>query len=55
VLSTGLLIKQKDKEKESSKRGAFYYKLDKEKYLNKFNAFLNFIPNPHTLNKLLHG
>lgn len=49
VLSTGLLIKQKDKEKESSKRGAFYYKLDKRKYLTKFNAFLNFIPNPHNL------
>ncbi|HRI20911.1 MAG TPA: NUDIX domain-containing protein [Panacibacter sp.] len=49
VLSTGLLIKQKDKEKESSKRGAFYYKLDKRKYLIKFNAFLNIIPNPHNL------
>jgi len=49
VLSTGLLIKQKDKEKESSKRGAFYFKLDKRKYLSKFNAFLNFIPNPHNL------
>ena len=49
VLSTGLLIKQKDKEKESSKRGAFFYKLDKKKYLIKFNAFLNIIPNPHNL------
>lgn len=46
LLSTGLLIKQKDKEKESSKRGAFYYKLDKRKYLAQFNSFLNFIPNP---------
>jgi hypothetical protein len=46
VLSTGLLIKQKDKERLSSKRGAFYYKLDKRKYQTKFNAFLNFIPNP---------
>ncbi len=49
ILSTGLLIKQGDKEKESSKRGAFYYKLNKRKYLIKFNAFLNFIPNPHNL------
>lgn len=49
VLSTGLLIKQKDKEKKSSKRGAFYYKLDKRKYLTKFNAFLNFIPNPDAI------
>ena len=50
VLSTGLLIKQKDKERQSSKRGAFYYKLDKRKYQTKFNAFLNFIPNPNNLN-----
>ncbi|WP_341837008.1 NUDIX domain-containing protein [Chitinophaga pollutisoli] len=49
VLSTGLLIKQKDKEKATSKRGAFYYKLDKRKYQTKFNAFLNFIPNPDAI------
>ena len=44
--STGLLIKQKDKEKESSKKGAYYYKLDKRRYAANFHAFLNFIPNP---------
>jgi 8-oxo-dGTP diphosphatase len=49
VLSTGLLVKQKDKERESSKRGAYYYKLDRRKYQHKFDAFLNFIPNAHTL------
>ena len=49
ILSTGLLMKQKDKEKASSKRGAYYYKLDKRKYIAKFNAFLNFVPNPHKL------
>lgn len=49
LLSTGLLVKQKDKEKESSKRGAFYYKLDRKKYATKFHAFLNFIPNHHKL------
>ena len=49
LLSTGLLVKQKDKEKESSKRGAFYYKLDRKKYATKFQAFLNFIPNHHKL------
>lgn len=49
VLSTGLLVKQKDKEKHSSKRGAYYYKLDKRKYSSKFHAFLNFIPNPQNL------
>jgi ADP-ribose pyrophosphatase YjhB (NUDIX family) len=37
VLSTGLLVKQKDKEKNGSKKGAFYYKLDKRKYQAKFN------------------
>ncbi|WP_240627904.1 NUDIX hydrolase [Terrimonas sp.] len=50
ILSTGLLVKQKDKEKASSKRGAFYFKLDKRKYQAKLNAFLNFIPNPDNLN-----
>ena len=49
VLSTGLLIKQKDKERENSKRGAYYFKLDKRKYQHKLNAFLNFIPDPHSL------
>ncbi len=29
--------------------GAFYYKLDKRKYQTKFNAFLNFIPNPDSI------
>lgn len=47
LLSTGLLVKQNDKDKESSKKGAFYYKLDKGKYESNFQAFLNFIPNPH--------
>ncbi len=45
ILSTGLLVKQNQKEKESSKKGAYYYKLDKRKYMHNFNAFLNFVPN----------
>jgi ADP-ribose pyrophosphatase YjhB (NUDIX family) len=45
ILSTGLLVKQNHKEKESSKKGAYYYKLDKRKYMHNFNAFLNFVPN----------
>ena len=49
VLSTGLLIKQNYKDKETSKRGAFYYKLDKRKYEHKFDAFLNFVSNPHNV------
>ncbi len=44
--STKLLVKQKDKERESSKKGAYYYKLDKKKYEKNFHAFLNFISNP---------
>jgi 8-oxo-dGTP diphosphatase len=46
VLSTGLLIKQKQKDKEGSKKGAFYYKLDKKKYQHLFNSFLTFVPEP---------
>jgi len=46
ILSTGLLIKQKQKDKLNSKKGAFYYKLDKKKYKADFKSFLNFVPNP---------
>ncbi|SHE43180.1 NUDIX hydrolase [Pedobacter caeni] len=49
VNSTDLLIKLSDKDKSSSKRGAFYYTLDKNKYKAKFQSFLNFIPNPEHL------
>lgn len=49
ILSTGLLLKQKQKDKEGSKRGAFYYKLNKKKYRNMSNGFLNFIPYPKKL------
>jgi hypothetical protein len=43
--STKLLIKQKDKDKENSKKGAYYYKLDKSHYAANFHAILNLIPN----------
>ncbi|MBP3944135.1 NUDIX hydrolase [Sphingobacteriaceae bacterium WQ 2009] len=46
LISTGLLIRQKDKDKDHSKKGAFYYRLNKEIYRDKIGAFLNFIPNP---------
>ncbi len=49
VLATKLLIKLQDKDKTSSKRGAFYYQLNKQNYYEKFQAFLNFIPNPDNL------
>jgi ADP-ribose pyrophosphatase YjhB (NUDIX family) len=44
ILSTGLFIKQAIKDKSGSKKGAFYYKLDRKKYKNKQDAFLSFIP-----------
>jgi 8-oxo-dGTP diphosphatase len=46
ILATSLLIKQGDKDKSSSRRGAFYYQLDVQHYNEKFQAFLNLIPNP---------
>ena len=49
VLSTELLVKQKEKDKTGSKKGAFFYRLDKRKYKANFHAFLNFIPNPDKL------
>lgn len=47
VLSTGLLTRQSNKEKESSRKGAFYYKINKKVYKQSFQAFLNIIPNAH--------
>ncbi len=49
VLATGLLIKLSEKDKNGSKRGAYYYQLNMQNYYAKFQAFLNFIPNPDTL------
>jgi ADP-ribose pyrophosphatase YjhB (NUDIX family) len=49
VLATGLLIKLNEKDKMGSKRGAFFYQLNMKNYNAKFQAFLNFIPNPDSL------
>jgi ADP-ribose pyrophosphatase YjhB (NUDIX family) len=49
VLATGLLIKLSEKDKTGSKRGAYYYQLNMKNYYAKFQAFMNFIPNPDTL------
>jgi len=46
VLATKLLIKLEDKDKTGSKRGAYYYRLNMQNYNEKFQAFINFIPNP---------
>ncbi|MEP7238827.1 MAG: NUDIX domain-containing protein [Ferruginibacter sp.] len=49
LLSIGLLVKQPDKEKETSRKGAFFYKLNKKKYNANFHSVLNIIPNPDTI------
>ncbi len=49
LLSTGLITKQKEKDKASSKKGAFYYKLNRRAYKSNFQAFLYIIPNVHNL------
>ncbi|GGH05990.1 NUDIX hydrolase [Mucilaginibacter phyllosphaerae] len=46
LLSTGLLIKLAEKDKQSSKKGAFYYRLDQSNYEEKFEKFLNLVPTP---------
>lgn len=47
VLSTNLLIKQEEKDKAGSKKGAYFYKLNKKNYRENFHAFMNIIPNSH--------
>ncbi len=44
ILSTHLLIKLDEKQK-SSKKGAFLYRVNQEKYKIQFENFLNFVPN----------
>ena len=44
ILSTSLLVKLKEKQKGYSKKGAFLYRVNREKYELQFNSFLNFIP-----------
>ena len=49
LMSTGLLLKQTGKDKSASKKGAFYYKLDKRKYRVNQEAFLNLVPKAERL------
>ncbi|WP_443938540.1 NUDIX hydrolase [Pedobacter sp. MW01-1-1] len=44
ISSTGLLIKLNEKDRLGSKKGAFYFKIDKKKYNANFQAFLNLMP-----------
>lgn len=43
LMSTGLLVRLKQKDKSTSKKGAFFYKLDKRKYKANHAAFFNFV------------
>jgi 8-oxo-dGTP diphosphatase len=47
ILSTGLLLKLTEKDKDGSKKGAYYYKLDKKHYKANFHNILRIIPNPN--------
>lgn len=44
LLSTNLLIKNQEKDKSGSKKGAYFYSIDKEKYKDDFQSIQNFIP-----------
>lgn len=44
ILSTNLLIKLEEKQKGFSRKGAYYYEVDKGKYQQATDSFLNFIP-----------
>ena len=43
--ATKILIRLQEKDKSASRKGAFYYRLDREHYLAGFQNMLNFIPN----------
>jgi ADP-ribose pyrophosphatase YjhB (NUDIX family) len=49
ILSTGLLLKLNEKDKGHSKKGAFFFKVDKKHYKANFHNILRFIPNPNEL------
>lgn len=42
--STGLLIRLEEKDKSTSKKGAYYFKLNHKKYQSDFHLILNLIP-----------
>lgn len=43
--STGLLVRLEEKDKSSSKKGAYYFKLNAKKYQSDFHLVLNLLPN----------
>ena len=44
IMASGLLIKQNDKDKTGSRKGAFYYGLDKKKYNHTLLNFTGMLP-----------
>jgi 8-oxo-dGTP diphosphatase len=49
ILSTGLLLKLNEKDKLNSKKGAYFFTLDRKHYKANFHNILRFIPNPNEL------
>ena len=49
ILSTGLLKKLAEKDRGNSKKGAFYYSLNKKSYQQNFHKILQCIPNANKL------
>ncbi|GAB3699934.1 NUDIX domain-containing protein [Spirosoma flavus] len=49
ILSTKLLVKLNEKQKGYSKKGAFYYRLDPDRYQKSAHSFLNVIPHAETI------
>jgi 8-oxo-dGTP diphosphatase len=45
IMATKLLIKQKDKDRSGSRKGAYYYRLDKKKYDHSILNFLDILPS----------
>lgn len=45
LLSSNLLIKLNEKDKENSKKGAFYYVLNKDIYKDQIMSFLRYLPS----------
>ena len=49
MLSTNLIIKLEEKDMSGSKKGAYYYKLNKQTYKKNFQKVLHFVPNRNAL------
>ncbi|MDF2515231.1 MAG: mismatch repair protein MutT [Sphingobacterium sp.] len=45
LLSSGLIIKLQEKDKENSKKGAYYFKLNTDIYKEKIMSFLRYLPS----------